>query len=171
MDSIIKCYKQSVPAMRFIGRCYGEDDRVDGSFGAKWGEWFAGNLFEPLKVDDAPPADYEDHDAFIGLMRHKEGEPFQYWIGAFAPVDAAVPEGYSCVDFLEATLGVCWIRGQEHEVYGKEDKCFQRMAQEGYTVKPDANGAIWAFERYGCPRFTTPDAEGEIILDICTYIE
>lgn len=29
----------------------------------------------------------------------------------------------------------------------------------------------WFFERYVCPRFTTPDAEGKVTLDICHFIK
>ena len=28
-------------------------------------------------------------------------------------------------------------------------------------------GAYWCFERCGCPGFTEPDAEGNVILDQC----
>ena len=29
----------------------------------------------------------------------------------------------------------------------------------------------WCFERYNCPRFTTPDANGNVILDYAVSIE
>ena len=35
MVEIIKTYRQSVGAMRFIGKKYGDGDRVDGNFGCK----------------------------------------------------------------------------------------------------------------------------------------
>jgi hypothetical protein len=34
---IIKTYKQEVPALRFIGKKYGDKDRIDGTFGKYWG--------------------------------------------------------------------------------------------------------------------------------------
>ena len=39
MFSIVKTYRQSIPAMRFIGKKYGDEDRVDGGFGKQWGVW------------------------------------------------------------------------------------------------------------------------------------
>jgi hypothetical protein len=33
---IKKVYKEHLPAVRFIGKCYTDKDRVNGSFGAKW---------------------------------------------------------------------------------------------------------------------------------------
>ena len=47
---IKRIYKQSLPATRFIGKKYSDDDRVDGSFGAKWGEAFETGLFERLEA-------------------------------------------------------------------------------------------------------------------------
>lgn len=35
---IIKTYKTHYPTLRFIGKCYTDDDRVNGSFGAQWCE-------------------------------------------------------------------------------------------------------------------------------------
>lgn len=173
MAEIVNAYRQSMPAMRFIGKKYGDEDRIDGSFGAKWGEWFNNGWFDVIEkqVNVSIKEIYEDGDAYIGLMRWKDGEPFEYWIGIFTPEATQVPEGFRYVDFPKSELGVCWVYGKEGEVYGKEDKCAARLNEEGYKIVSDENGAWWFFERYGCPRFTTPDEKGNIILDICHYIE
>lgn len=173
MYEITRSYVQTVPAMRFIGIKYGDEDRVGGGFGQKWGEWFQNNLFQPLEalLTDEFKKEYEDTDAYIGLMRYKEGEPFQYWIGMFSSQGTEVPEGYGYVDIPASKLGVCWLHGPEGELYCKEDKCAERLMQEGQEIIADETGAWWFFERYGCPRFTTPDEEGKIILDICHYVK
>jgi AraC family transcriptional regulator len=85
MAEVIKTYKQSMPASRFIGKKYGDEDRVNGLFSARWNEWFQNGWFE--EIEKAPgynTAFFEDGGAYIGMMRHKNGEPFQYWIGIFA---------------------------------------------------------------------------------------
>ncbi|HOB09532.1 MAG: GyrI-like domain-containing protein [Limnochordia bacterium] len=171
MAEVVNVYKQNVPAMRFIGRKYGDEDRVEGTFGAKWGECFDSGMFETLEglAGDGIPG-YEDSGAYVGLMRWKQGEPFEYWIGMFVPENTPVPEGLDSVDFPAGSLGVCWVYGFEHEVYGKEGKCARRLKEEGFEVKADEHGAYWFFERYACPRFTDPDEEGKIILDICHFV-
>lgn len=171
MAEVIKAYRQSVPAMRFIGKKYGDADRVNGGFGKQWGDWFSGGLFAELERSIDIKSVYEDGDAYIGLMRWKEGEPFEYWIGIFCPENADVPEGYSFRDFGEADLGVAWLYGKDGEVYGQEGKCAASCQSAGMKIITDAQGAYWFFERYACPRFTTPDDKGNIILDICHYIE
>ncbi len=173
MAEIINTYRQGVPAMRFIGKKYGDGDRVDGNFSAKWGEWFNNEWFAVIEkeMDISFKDTYEDSDAYIGLMRWKDGEPFEYWIGIFAPEAATVPEGFENVDFPKSELGVCWVYGKDGEVYGKEANCSAKLSEQGNKIIPDEKGAWWFFERYGCPRFTTPDSQGNIILDICHFIE
>jgi len=36
------------------------------------------------------------------LMRCKDGEPFEYWIGMFMPANTVVPEGFAYVDFPQS---------------------------------------------------------------------
>lgn len=45
---IIKSYVQQVPATRFIGKKYGDADRVGGGFGKQWDEWNGNGLFAPI---------------------------------------------------------------------------------------------------------------------------
>ena len=170
---ITKVYKQDVPTLRFIGKKYGDNDRVDGMFGKQWGDWFKNGWFDIIvkQTDQDLKALYDDGDAYIGLMRYKEGEPFEYWIGVFMPEGTAVPDGFEYRDFPKSTLGVCWIYGKESEVYKLEDKCAEKLEENGHKITKDKEDAFWFFERYGCPRFTTPDEKGNIILDICWHIK
>lgn len=173
MAEIIKTYKQSVKALRFIGKKYGNADRVNGGFGAKWDEWHHNGWFGLVEkqIDTHIREIYEDGDAYLGLMREKDGEPFEYWIGMFMPEGTPVPEGFAHVDFPESKLGVCWIYGKDSEVFFLEGECAEKLAAEGIKYTLDDKGACWFFERYCCPRFTAPDEKGNIILDICFYVE
>lgn len=172
MYEIIKSYVQQVPAVRFVGLKYGDEDRVNGGFGSQWGEWFQSNRFSKLEtlLTEEFRNSYEDADAYLGFMRWKEGEPFQYWIGMFLPEGTEIPEGFGYLDVPEAKLGVCWIQGLEQELYCNEDKCAEQTAKDGYEIIQDKEGAWLFFERYGCPRFTQKDDQGRVILDICHYI-
>lgn len=173
MAEIIKCFRESFPATRFIGKRYGDEDRVNGGFGSQWGEWFNNGWFDVIeKVGHME----EDSGSYIGLMSCKEGEPFQYWVGMFTPSDTEVPDGFDYIDFAASDLGTCWIYGNEENdnIYGMHDACCQKMNENSFQIKDDFGngvGEFWFYERYNCPRFTTPDENGKIILDYCFYIK
>ena len=173
MCQIINVYDQQIPAVRFIGVKFGDGDRKDGSFAHIWEEWLASDRFSPLVdlVTEEFCQGYEEAWAYLGFMRMKEGEPFEYWLGMFLPEGAAVPEGFEFFDVPAAKLGVCWVKGPDREVYFKEDKCVEVLDQNGFEVVEDASGVWCFFERYVCPRFTTPDDEGNVVLDLCHYIK
>ncbi len=170
---IIKCYKQDIPKTRFIGIKYGDEDRVNGMFGWHWGQWFETDKFKIIekKLTKEFKKLYPDAEAYVGLMRYKEDEPFQYWIGIFLPENSVVPDGYSYVDFDFNSVGICWVKGLEENVYCYEDECYMHLIENGMQVLEDNNGACWFFERYGCPRFTTPDKDGKVILDIGYFVK
>lgn len=173
MLEIVKTYAQILPASRFIGKQFGDSDRVNGGFGKQWTDAFEGNWFAAIEsaADGKCEAFYEDGGSYVGLMRHKNGEPFQYWVGMFTPAGTPVPDGFKHVDFPESKLGVAWLRGNEKtgELYGKEPMCLEAMNENGIVISPREDGVCWFFERYTCPRFTTPDENGEVILDICFF--
>lgn len=168
MPEIINVYKQNLSAMRFIGKKYGDGDRINGNFGAKWYEWHENNWFGVIEkqINKELKETYEDGDSYIGLMRGGHGSPFEYWIGIFMPEGTSVPDGFASIDFKTSDLGVCWIYGKEEEVFMLEGECGERLKKEGFNVNTE-----WCFERYNCPRYTMPDEKGNIILDICFFIK
>ena len=167
MAEIIKTYREKIPAMRFIGKKYAD-------FG-QWGEWFANGWFD--KIEDAMGGVdavlelWKDGGAYIGLERRCDGEPFEYWLGMFTPPDTEVPEGFQFIDFPESHLGVCWIYGDESETHGVTWKCAEALANMNIQVEQDENGAVWSFENCTCPRYTTPDENGKVILDYCYFVK
>ena len=125
MFELIKCYAEEAPAVRFIGKKYHNEDRgTDGGFGDKWEESMHDGSHELLEKA-APGADklFVDGLSHIGLMRWATDEPFEYWIGIFAPPETEVPAGFESVDFAPATLGVVWIRAEENDLYAHEGDC------------------------------------------------
>ena len=114
MAEIIKVYRQSIPAMRFIGKNYGNSENTD--WGAIWSDAFSSDIFG--KVERASGGEneshllYEDSDAYIGLCyRNEETGNCDAWIGMFAPIGTRVDIGLDYIDFPQQNLGVCWIYG------------------------------------------------------------
>ena len=166
MAQIIKTFKEDIPAMRFIGKKYS-------NFGPMWSEWFANGWFDKLEEAmcgvDKITAIWENGGGYIGIERRAEGQPFEYYIGMLSPENTPVPEGFMHVDFKDLSLGTCWIYGKENEVHNTS-ACKQKLTENGMKIWQDENKAVWSFENCLCPRYTTPDDNGNIILDYCYFV-
>jgi hypothetical protein len=97
MYSIIKSFREELPPFKFIGLKYGDEDRINGSFADKWNLWFEKQLFNPLEnlADNTWKSTYPESDSYIGLMRYKKDEPFEYWIGKLFPKNTVTPNTYN----------------------------------------------------------------------------
>ena len=166
MAEIIKAFRDPIPAMRFIGKSYAE-------FG-HWGDWFQNDWFTLLENAMGGTRSildiWENGGAYVGLERRKEGEPFAYWIGMFTPAGTPVPDGFAHMDFGPGYLGTCWIYGKEDEVHDTS-RCRETLEKNGMEIAPDAAGAVLSFENCLCPRYTTPDEQGNVILDYCYFVK
>lgn len=166
MIEITNVYKESFPSLRLIGIKYTEKDRVNGSFGMKWGEWFQNGYFNILESIPSLP---ENENAQVGFM--KCDEEFQYWIGMLFPIDTEVPENFSYIDIPAADIATCWILGYDEtgEIFGVDahNMCIEKIKENNFKIQE--NG--YYFERYNEERFTTKNDDGKIILDYCVYLK
>ncbi len=80
-----------------------------------------------------------------------------------------VPEGFVHIDFKDLSLGTCWIYGKENEVHDTS-ACKQKLTENGMKIWQDEHEAVWSFENCLCPRYTTPDDNGNVILDYCYFV-
>ena len=156
---LLEIKTETSPAARLIGKKYKN--------GANWGEWWENGWFATL---EAMPTLEINGDAYIGAVHIVDGMP-EFWIGMFFPVETKVPEGFDYVDIEPLSYAVCYLQDKEGsgEFYTMEthNRCLEALKAQGLKRKEDD----WCFERYNCPRFTTPDAEGNVILDYGIAIE
>ena len=164
---LINIYKEHLPSVRLIGKRYTEGDKVNGGFGAKWGEWFSNDWFG--KIEKLGLLD-ENDDAYFGFSSNVNGI-YEYWIGMFFPVGTQPPDEFGFVDIPEGNIATCWIYGKEEDgdLYGAEplNICTDAIAKQGWFLEDNYS----FFETYNCPRFTTPDEKSNVILDYCFYIK
>lgn len=138
-----------------------------GKRGNDWNAWWQGGWFAPL---EAMPVLPENGDAFIGAVHIVNGAP-ERWIGMFFPMGTPVPEGYESITIPAKDYAVCYLRDREGSsdffAYVTHEQCLSAIRERGYTRSEDD----WCFERYACPRFTTPDDEGMVVLDYVITIQ
>ena len=150
---ILEVKRESFPATRLIGKKY--------EHGPNWGEWWQNDWFSTLEQKERLPV---NGDAYIGAVHIVDGMP-EYWIGMFFPVDTEAPEEFDFVDMDALEYAVCYLYDKEGsgDFYSMEthNMCLEELKSRGLKRKEDD----WCFERYNCPRFTTPDEKGNVILD------
>ena len=156
---IVEVKKESCAAARFIGKRY--ENAPD------WGEWWQNDWFSILEKTERLSF---NGDAYIGAVRVVNGMP-ERWIGMFFPADVLVPDGFDYADIEPMEYAVFYLCDKENssDFYSFEthQMCLEELKALGLKRKEDD----WCFERYNCPRFTTPDENGNVILDYGVSIE
>lgn len=168
MPEIIKVYKETAPAARFVGIRYGARHKVDGSFAHLWRGWFEHGRFEPLMALLTPAwqTAFPEADSTIGLIRHNAAGEYEYWIGMFLPPDSPVPAGFDSLLVPAMEAGVCWVRGKEPAIYLQENACIEALREQFSSPRPDREGQHWVWERYQNERFTTDKEDGSRVMDM-----
>ncbi len=167
MVEIVKTFRESVPAMRFIGKAYPD-------FGPWWGEWFSNGWFDRIESamggSDAIRSIWENGAGYVGLECRGPEQKFSYWIGMFTPAGTEVPKEFSFLDFPAMGLGTCWLYGKENEIHNTS-ACLDSLFSAGMKLYRDCEGRTYSFENCVCPRYTSPDEKGNIIMDYCYFVE
>lgn len=165
MNKIIKVFKDHAPAMRFICKKYGDYNH--------WGEWFSNGWFDVIEAAMGGVENinkiWANGGGYVGLERRGKGK-FEYAIGMFTPEGTPVPEGFDFIDFPICHFGTCWIYGKEDEVHDTS-ACIDQLVLNGMELLFDEDNCITHFENGLCPRFTTPDEDGNVILDYCYLVK
>lgn len=165
MAEFIQLEIKELPSLLVVGKeiRYSMEALMQGDnrLGKLWDTCFAENIFAAL---EAQP-DYVYDSSYVGAMTdwdRGDGD-FSYICGMLMREGAQVPQGYRSCKLVATRVAVGWIRGTD-----TADVCANAHAQTENALKEkgyDCTGMRWSMEVYNCPRFTTPDENGRIILD------
>lgn len=129
---------------------------------AFWDKCFADGTF--AKIEELKDFVYDD--AYIGFMADwANGDGyFTYICGMLMKPNCPLPNSdYIARSLSPTTAAIGWIQGTStQDVCSTAHADTQKALEEaGYN----SDHSEWCMELYNCPRFTTPDENGNIILD------
>ncbi len=167
MAKIIKCEVCELPEIYVIGKQITvnvPNSPEKNPIPKFWEECFSDGTFENL-MDHK---EYLFNDAYVGWMSDysEENGIFTYICGMLMRSDRMIQsDGYVSRKIDPVTVGIGWIQGRStpdvcYAAYSLMEKA---LDESGYSCENPA----WCMELYNCPRFTQPDANGDIILDYC----
>ena len=160
---IIKCERITHPPVRFIGKRYNTYPN--------WNDFWEHDWFSEIeKSGEQAEINDSSYCVLIGLVDSKP----EYYLGEFFLESTPVPDGFDYVDLPSMEAGLFFIKGQVSEcyglVFGQPEVLSSELEKHGMSM-PKGTPQRWlGFERDNCPRWTTPDENGNQILDYAVYL-
>ncbi len=165
MGTLVNFEVKKLPELKLIGKelRHGMEALMKGDnpLPAFWDECFGAAIFAPLEAQAAQVYD----PSYLGVMLDwaRGDGMFSYVIGMLMLPGAEVPEGYYCATLAETDAAIGYIRGKDTaDVCSNAHELTERALKEKGL---QCDGMAWSMELYNCPRFTTPDENGDIVLD------
>ncbi|WP_024833748.1 GyrI-like domain-containing protein [Ruminiclostridium josui] len=165
MSELIKFEVKRLPGVKIVGKelRYNMEALMKGDNRIPdfWDKCFADGIFSLLEDQ----TDFIFDSSYVGVMLDwdKGDGDFSYIVGMLMKDGVSVPEGYYHKDLEETDVAIGWIKGKN-----TADVCSsahplteQAIKEKGYKC----DNMKWCMELYNCPRYTTPDENGHIVLD------
>lgn len=165
MAKLVKFEVKELPKLCVVGKelRYNMEKHMQGDnrIPAFWEACFANETFSTIEKQ----VDYVYDPAYIGIMMDwdKGDDDFSYICGMLMKEGVTIPEGFIIRDIEPTKVAIGWIQGKDTAdvCSNAHNQTIQVLNSEGYNC----DKMKWCMELYNCPRFTTPDENGEIILD------
>lgn len=165
MAEFVKLEYLDLPEAAVVGRRYrlpmeatmGPDNPLPGCWSGAWEDGWLGTLMDDMQA-------HQLGDNTVGIMAEWQGEGgmFSYWIGMLVRGDAPVPDGMERLAIPAGRAAVGHIRGKDAgDICASAHEWTQKALEEAGDA---CEGMAWCGEYYGCPDFTTPDADGLITM-------
>jgi predicted transcriptional regulator YdeE len=126
-----------------------------------WDKCHADGTFQALEA----MGDFIYNKDYVGVMLDwdRGDGNFTYVVGMLMKVGAAVPEGFVSYTIGPSKVAFSWIRGENTADACAGAHTLTEMFLEECGLS--CENMTWSMELYNCPRYTSPNADGEIIID------
>lgn len=167
MGSLVKFEVAEMPDVLVVGKEIRHNLRAlrrgSNPIPAFWERCFQDGTFPALEAQGGQI----QSPGYVGVMTNwdKGFRNYSYVVGMLMKAGADVPEGFVGYPLGAAQVATGWLQGKDAADAGANahDSTQQELEAQGYKWAK----AKWCMERYVHPRFTTPDENGNIIMDYC----
>ncbi|NLG24144.1 MAG: GyrI-like domain-containing protein [Clostridiales bacterium] len=151
-----------LPAMAVVGKAiHPPESMQDNPIPAFWGQCFSEGVFAALEQLQ----DFVLDPSYVGFMCdwNAPDGTFTYICGMMMKPGCPVPDGYVSRPVPPSKVAIGWVRGPEQDNYAVAHELTLAALQKAGHRADEA--AMWCAEVYNCPRFTTKQDNGDVILD------
>lgn len=167
MGALIKFEISDMPDVLLVGKAIrhtrGEMAKGDNPIPAFWSRCFADGTFPALEAQ----GDFVYNHGYAGVMTDWDSayNGFCYVVGMLMKPGADVPQGFVSYPLDATRIATGWIQGKDAADVG--EKAYAYTEQAVYSNGYRCNQMKWCMELFTHPRYTTPDENGNIIMDYC----
>ncbi|MFY9166475.1 MAG: GyrI-like domain-containing protein [Limnochordia bacterium] len=160
MPRLVHFEVKDLPQLCVVGKAIQVPKEMESNpIPALWHQCFDDGTFATLET----LREYHVAEDYVGWIGDWGEESFTYICGMLMKPEVPVPEGFEGRILPAGRAAVAWIKGQEAEVlFAAHTVTMEALLGKGYEYDQAAG---WSMELYNCPRYTEPDAKGELILD------
>lgn len=165
MANLIKFEVVDLPKIYLVGKetKYNIEVHINGDnrIPAFWDKCLADGTFSALEKQP----EYVYEPAYVGTCIDWDTGygTFSYICGMLFKEGVTVPEGYVMREIGGEKIGMCWIKGKDATDVCNNSHDLTIQAIKNVGLCP--NQMKWSMQLFTNPRFTTPDVNGEVILD------
>lgn len=161
MDTkLVKFEIKEFPKLYIVGKEITDDMAKPNPIPDFWTKCINENIFKDIEQE------YNEKlydSSYVGYMFMTNETEFIYVCGMLLKDPVLSPEQYISYEIDAFTGAIGWIQGKEPDIYIKEHSLTEKAAEEaGYVYDIEKNFSI---EAYVDPRYTTPDENGNRIID------
>jgi len=165
MDEVINLEVVKLPKLIAVGKkfrySYEALNNGDNRLPDFWNKCYKESVFAPLESQMEYIFDCSHAGIFFDW--HSGDSNFSYIIGMLMKDGVSVPDGYSTHELTESEIALCWVKCKS--LAETRAVPFESTAKAIEDIGRGCANMKWCIDLYHPSRSTTPDENGEVILD------
>lgn len=171
MDELVRFEIIKLPQIYIVGKELRYSDKAlnegDNRLPCFWDKCYKENIFAPLEMQSEYIFDSSPVGVFLDWYLG-DGD-FSHVVGLMMKEGVAVPPGYFSRELEEAEVALCWVKCKS--LSDTRTVSFESAAKAIEECGRSFANMKWCIDLYHHTRSTTPDENGNVILDCYIPVE